>query len=261
MGWGGEAAPAKHSKMLEIFKYFVGIIGVLILVYVLIVILRTVLQSGFVAGSEIASATSTSNTVASTTNIVLNWFKNIKPITMSPIYVGYDQNNAQYSFFGNNENKGYKTQSQLYWQNLGSAPNSHPTDWVPVDKNYQDTFSYEPNKVEQENEIKPSDRYIFPNIRPIETVYDNQVVTGRAFYKVFSKGQFMVYVLDRNTNTVGEFKMFANGSVEDDFSVDFRGVIDTDQIPINSGYLMFKNDNTPISGIKAVTVVPVLFAK
>jgi hypothetical protein len=125
----------------------------------------------------------------------------------------------------------------------------------------QNKFDKVTTKVEQENEIKPSDRYIFPNIRPIETVYDNQVVTGRAFYKVFSKGQFMVYVLDRNTNTVGEFKMFANGSVEDDFSVDFRGVIDTDQIPINSGYLMFKNDNEKISKVKAVTVVPVLFQR
>ena len=267
--------------MLEIFKYFIGIIGVLILAYVLIVVIRTVLITGFSTGKEVVASTTVSQSVASGTVSVVDaikgfsfttlsdWLLNHRLVTVSPIYVGYDQQNAGYSFFGNNEGKGFKTQEQLYWQNLNDAPNAHPTDWVPVGKSYYQTLLNNSDQGENNNELTEEDakievKYIRPNLSNGEILSDNTVITGRAFYKVFSQRVFPIYILDTNGNTVGAVKAFANSDIGQDEFVTFRAVLDLDKMNMGNSaqvYLLFKNENFEMSKIKAVNVVPVILRK
>ena len=267
--------------MLEIFKYFIGIIGVLILAYVLIVVIRTVLITGFSTGKEVVASTTVSQSVASGTVSVVDaikgfsfttlsdWLLNHRLVTVSPIYVGYDQQNAGYSFFGNNEGKGFKTQEQLYWQNLNDAPNAHPTDWVPVGKSYYQTLLNNSDQGENNNELTEEDakievKYIRPNLSNGEILSDNTVITGREFYKVFSQRVFPIYILDTNGNTVGAVKAFANSDIGQDEFVTFRAVLDLDKMNMGNSaqvYLLFKNENFEMSKIKAVNVVPVILRK
>lgn len=271
--------------MLNIFKYFFGIIGVLILVYVLIVVLRTVLVTGFTSGKEAINDPNVKQNVASGTvsltqsisNFTLSglsaWLLSARPLTVSPIYVGYDQENAGYSFFGNNENKGYKTQQQLYWQNLNNAPNAHPTDWVPVGKSYTQVLldsqnAGDPSQYDQnqnQEEIKPSSEYIRANVTVGQEVLHNSVITGKAYYKVFSQRVFPIYIIDENGTVKGMFKAFANSDIGRDEMVDFRAVVKLPpEMPRNSyfkGSLFLTNDNTELSQIKAENKIPVIFAK
>lgn len=262
---------------MEIFKYFVGIIGVLILAYVLIVIVRTVLVTGFSTGAEVASNPKVQNAVSSSTGqlatalggfSLTEWAKGFKPFQFAPIYVGYDNENKPYSFFGNNEGKGFDTQQKLYWQNLGSAPNQHPTDWAPVGTTYAETFfgnntgeNSAGGGEESGEELQPDPNLIKPSVKQGDIVKNNSVITGRAHYKVFSLRVFPIYVLDRDGNTVGKFSAFANGNIGPDQFVNFRAVADLDSVRVPYGFLMFKNENEEMSKLKAVTLVPALFQK
>jgi hypothetical protein len=252
--------------MQEIFKYFVGIIGVLILVYVLLVVLRTVLTSGVSTGANIISDPSVQQNVASGTKDLVNafgqfslanWLRSFRPFEYAPIEVRvadeltprfYNDELENYSGF-------WKNPENLKWQNLNSAPNSHPTDFVPIGDWYKDG-----NKISEEM-LPISDKFIIPSTRPGSFVEDNSILTGSAYYKVFSKRQFPIYILDERGNTVGSVTAYANGDVRPDRTVPFRAVLDIDYLPIYRGFLMFKNENMEISQIKAVTVIPVLFAK
>lgn len=256
--------------MTEIFKYFVGIIGVLILVYVLLVVLRTVLTSGVSTGANIISDPSVQQNVASGTKDLVNavgqfslasWLRSFRPFDYAPVEVRvaddlspkyYNDNLQNYSGYWNNA-------ENLKWQNLNQAPNNHPTDFVPIGGWYTDELYN--NYETKQDDIPISDRYIFPATKSGEIINDNSLLLGRAYYKVFSQREFPIYILDEKGNTVGQVTAFANGDMRRDETVPFRAVVDLDYLPIYRGFLMYKNENIEISGIRAVTVLPVLFAK
>lgn len=264
--------------MQEILKYFIGIIGVLILVYVLLVVLRTVLTSGVSTGADIITNPQVQENVASGTKDLVNavgqfslasWLRNFRPFEYSPIEVRvsdeltpryYNDNLQNYSdYWGNSGN--------LKWQNLNQAPDSHPTDFVPIGGWYTKNLLESQNagglnnEIYNEEEVKISDRYIIPATKPGSIVKDGSVLTGRAYYKVFSLREFPIYILDERGNTVGSITAFANGDIRPDETAPFRAVVDIDYLSLDRGFLMYKNENTEMSKIKAVTVVPVLFQK
>lgn len=261
--------------MLNIFKYFFGVIGVLILAYVLIVVIRTVLITGFSTGKEVVNNENVKAVASSTTNKVansienfslINFIKGFHPFQFSPLYVGYDNVNQPYTFFGNKSDRvNYKTQESLYWQNLNDAPNAHPTDWIPVGKSYSEILFNSENNSDNQEELKVEAKYIMPNIQIGQTIVNNSVINGKAYYKVFTQRIFPIYILDKEGNTLGMFNAYANGDIGPDEMVNFRAVVNLPQdMPRNwafKGFLMFKNENLEMSQIKAVKVVPVLFAK
>ncbi len=269
--------------MLQIFKYFFGIIGVLILVYVLIVVLRTIFSSGFGNSVQTISDPAVQNNIASGTKdlanavgqfSLANWLRNFRPFAYAPLEVTTDVTDRLRPKYYNDDLEKYDGyygntawRENLNWQDLGRAPDRHPTDFVPIGDAYYEQLLYanenqnnrEPNF--SGNNLKASDKYIKPHTRAGSIVKNNSLLTGSAFFKVFTLGKFPIYILDQEGNTVGVVTAFANGDVEKDNSAPFRAVIDLDNINIRQGFLMYKNENLEISGIKAVTVVPVLFQK
>jgi hypothetical protein len=265
--------------MMQIFKYFVGIIGVLILVYVLLVVLRTVLTSGVSTGANIITDPAVQQNVASGTVSLVNavgefslasWLRNFRPFAYAPLEVTTDVTDRATPRYYNDDLSRYNSkawQENLNWQNLHEAPDNHPTDFVPVGGWYTKQLLESQNSVNSlnengsEEEIEISDRYIVPATKSGSIVKDNSILTGRAYYKVFSQREFPIYILDERGNTVGSVTAYANGDIRRDETVPFRAVIDIDYLPIYRGFLMFKNENVELSQIKAVTVIPVLFAK
>lgn len=265
--------------MTEIFKYFVGIIGVLILVYVLLVVLRTVLTSGVSTGANIITDPAVQQNVASgTVNLVnavgefslASWLRNFRPFAYAPIEVTTDVTDRATPRYYNDDLSKYNSSAwreNLNWQNLNAAPNNHPTDFVPVGGWYTQQLLESQNGTNYNSEgngneeIQISDRYIIPATKPGSIVEDNSVLTGRAYYKVFSQREFPIYILDERGNTVGSITAYANGDIGRDETVPFRAVVDIDYLPISRGFLMYKNENLEMSKIKAVTVFPVLFQK
>lgn len=262
--------------MMQIFKYFVGIIGVLILVYVLLVVLRTVLTSGVSTGANIITDPRVQQNVASgTVNIVnavgefslASWLRSFRPFAYAPIEVTTDVTDRATPRYYNDDLSQYNSNAwseNLNWQNLNAAPNTHPTDFVPIGSYYNNQLQEGQNSQNVHtnvDEIQISDRYIMPATKSGSIIEDNSVLTGRAYYKVFSQREFPIYILDERGNTVGSVTAFANGDVRRDETVPFRAVVDIDHLPIYRGFLMYKNENVELSQIKAVTVIPVLFAK
>ncbi len=264
---------------MQIFKYFVGIIGVLILVYVLLVVLRTVLTSGVSTGANIVTDPAVQQNVASGTVDLVNafgnfslasWLRNFRPFAFAPIEVTTDVADGATPKYYNSDLSKYDSgawKENLNWQNLNAAPNNHPTDFVPIGGWYTQQLLESQNGTNYNDEnnldedIQISDRYIVPATKPGSIVEDNMLLTGRAYYKVFSQREFPIYILDERGNTVGSVTAYANGDMRRDETVPFRAVADLDHLPIYKGFLMYKNENIDLSKIKAVTVVPVLFAK
>lgn len=275
--------------MTEIFKYFFGIIGVLILVYVLIVVLRMVLVNGASTGMNILGDKETQEKVASNTKDVVQavgqfslaeWLRSFRPFAYAPIEVTTDVtdrvvNNPRFynddltKYEGYYASGGGSWRENLNWQNLNEQPNNHPTGVQPVDSSYYSQFFNPENSengggIESDAEgkkLQASAEYIRPFTRPGEILYDNGVLNGTAYFKVFTTGRFMIYVLDEYGNTVHSIVAYTNGDLGHTGWVPFRAVLDTDKVPIRRGFLMYKNENVEVSAIKAVNIVPVVFAK
>jgi hypothetical protein len=259
--------------MQEIFKYFVGIIGVLILVYVLIVVLRTVLTSGVSTGANIISDPVAQQNIASGTKDIVNavgqfslanWLRDFRPFSYAPMEVTTDVTDRATPKYYNDDLSKYNTSAwkeNLNWQNLRDAPDRHPTDFAPIGNYYYNQLnggnSSEEEDVKQEIEV--SDKYIKPNTKPRSIVKNNSVISGLAYYKVFTMGKFPIYILNEEGDTVGEIIAYANGDVQKDGGAPFRAVVNLKGVFTSRGFLMFKNENTEISGIKAVNTVPVYF--
>lgn len=246
--------------MMGILKWFFGIVGTIILIYVLIVMVRTVISSGFSTASQVATSTVGTTIASTSTNVANNlstfsftqWLANFHPFKFSPIYVGYDNGNSHSSFFGDST---YKTQNQLYWQNLNDAPDTHPTDWAPVRNNSAITNA--DNIVDDPSQVKASSKYIKVYYPENSSVTNSKVINGIAFNKVFSNRYFPVYVLDSEGEVLGNSKAFVNGDLQKNGFVNFRVVIEFNKNYQGPGFLMFKNENLDEAGFKAVTVLAV----
>lgn len=258
---------------MGIFKWFFGIIGAIILVYVLIVMVRTVITSGFSTVKTVSTSTTT-DAISSTTIKAVNtvttfslteWLRNFQPFKFSPLYIGYDAQNANTGFFTKNQNR--QTQEDLYNQNFNDAPNFHPTDWAPVesfDSRWNSAQNQNSNLISQiqnpnQNTIPSSSKYIKVNLDNNFPVKNFQAINGLAYVKVFSNRYFPVYVLDQNGNIIGSGSALPNGDINSAGFVPFRVVLEFNNQGNSSGFLMFKNENVDQVGFKAVTVVPVIF--
>jgi hypothetical protein len=255
--------------MLEIFKYFFGIIFILILTYVLIVIVRTVFVSGLLTTKEVINNPNTNQTIASTTVgaaravstfSLTSWLQNFRPFQYAPVDVAYDNTNSGSRFYQEdsfflNQN----LQRQLYWQNLNDAPNTHPTDYVPLTFDQRWGGGRNNSQTQESEATDYGARLIFINLKDGEKVVNKQVITGSAHISLFENRNFPVYVFDTNGEVVGSGKMYINGDVNRNAFVPFRGTVEF-ETNLKAGYLLFKNTNQSSIGIKATKVVNVNFS-
>lgn len=261
--------------MSQIFKVFFGIIGVIVLIYVLFVIVRTVLTTGAKTVITTPVATTTANTAqniiasgtASVTNTIttfsfMGWLNNWHPLQFAPVVVSPitvvpgSESGPSYFSDGSSNTAGNNSSnsSYNYWSTINDAPNDHPTDWAPVDSvptentNTSDTASVGDSK------------YIQVSLNQNSVIKENQVITGYAYYQVFTNRIFPLAIIDDNGRTLGVVKVFANGQLQANGFIGFRAVLDYYDPTTPKGYLVFKNDNVSDVGFKAVTVVPVFFS-
>lgn len=272
--------------MLEIFKWFFGIIGVIILVYVLIVIVRTVIGVGSSTIATVATSTQVQNNIASTAQPVVaattgfslaDWVRGFHPFNFAPVYVGLEPNSSttptRGAFYGDEFNPNPNVtnwqnatsanwQANLMYQNLNDAPDDHPTDWMPVDGSAQMySNSTNPSTNANSNKPKADSKYITPYLNDNSVIKNDQVITGFAYYKVFSNRIFPIFILDQSGRQLGVVKAFVNGDLQANGFVPFRAVMSLPNIPAQKGILVFKNDNAEESGIQAATMVPIIFKR
>ncbi len=285
--------------MMSIFKYFFSIIGGLILIYVLFIMIRTVFYSSINTAQTVVSSEKTKNIGTTTAAALstftafslTKWLNDFHPFQFSPVYVGTDAANSHSSFFGTGQMNGLKTQQQVYEESKSKISTTHPTDWAPVGEfdtrwsgsgrnqgnvntqtsldqdperniymndvsNFSEEVAMSPDKLKQD---KLKATYVTPYLQVNTRVRNSQVVHGYAFFKVFSNRSFPVLVLNEKGLVIGSSKAFVNGDVNPNGYVNFRVVLSFMSKSAKSGFVVFKNENSELSGISAETVVPIDF--
>jgi hypothetical protein len=265
--------------MLNIFKWFFGVIGIIILIYVLIVMVRTVLKTGYNTATDPTVdnvvASNTQKLASSTINFSLsNWLANFHPFNYSPVDVALPngQPSVVDQIYNNSSTfhpDGYSNEaSEMYFQSLNEAPADHPTDYAPVTNSIMNSYSKSESidsrygirdSNQATEETAPSNQFIFSSIHPGATVKSYQDVTGMALDRVFWNGVFPIFVYDGQGNKIGFARAYPNGDLQPNGYVRFRGVLQYQTPRTANGYLVFQNESQEISGINAKTIVPVNF--
>ncbi len=251
--------------MVKIFTWFFGIIGVIILIYVLIVVVRTVFSYGTTAVSNTQNTVSTSSVViASTTSNVANavagfslldWVRNsFHPFAYAPMDVTVATDT--YVNYGNTGNS-YAPRTSYVQYLLSGFGESHDD----FDARWGGAPYVAPNQQNQQptNTLPVGDsKYIKVNSFLTPQVKQDQVVSGLAYYQVYSDRFFPVYVLDGNKGIIGIVKAYVNGSIRADGYIPFRAVLSFTNPTTPTGYLVFKN-MYDTDAISAVTIIPIRF--
>ncbi len=223
-----------HKTMFDIFKWFFGIVGVIILAYLIILAFKGILS--FTTGEKVDVGTSTSeNVLASTTTTFKDWLQ--KLYTPAPFAAGgvvVEHRNpiadkilnaySDYDFYGNTQDD-FDTR----WGGQKIEPATKSNDQqVNADEDTKNT-----------GEIKTE-------LSSDSVVENNQIIYGSAKEEIFNERSFPITILDQNKKVIGSAKVFVNGEVKKDGFIPFRGVISFIKPTTNTGYMMLNNESNII---------------
>jgi hypothetical protein len=238
--------------MLTIFKYFFGIIGIIILVYVLVIVLRNFLTTGFNTISEISTNQDAQDKVLSGSETLVNKVKNFSiwefiksfhPSPYAPMYITHATNSGAMYYAGEYSiSENLVNNNNITWGNTSDT--NFDTKWGPQVKQ-QKIYNYFNNEKLIESSTKSGDY-----------IYSGQVISGVAHTSVFSDNYFWGFVLDERGSILGKGKMFMNGEIRDNL-VPFRGVIEFYTVQNQIGFLVLRNENTSSLGASAIRTIQV----
>jgi len=122
--------------MFTIFKWFFGVVGIIILIYIIFVLLRTFFGFGLTAVTPTTTSTQVKNTVDAGANTVAyqithfdlaHWYKSVFPVRVRPLFViddsyindrneetDFDKKWGGNSYFGNSNDNKYSMPSMLF---------------------------------------------------------------------------------------------------------------------------------------------------
>lgn len=244
--------------MAEVFKWYFGIVAIIILIYVLIVVVRS-LASYTTNLAHVATTTAT-NTVSTSTFstttlfgiIPATIFKNFHPFQFAPISV-VPNISAQVSAGVQNDTKA----NYDYMQNAFATPftDSLINSYSKMDAGGQDfdsrwgTGAWDYSKYENAPNYVNSKVAVNTSLKPNQEVRDYDVITGKTYYGNFSQdGTFPIYVLDENKVLIGSSKGFVNGQADRDGNISWRGVLNFQISNTNTGYVVLNNtDVIPVT--------------
>lgn len=236
--------------MIDIFKWFFLTVGVVILVYVLIILSRSILSVG---GNFLSVATSTTTTsTGGVTSIFDTWLKNFRPFSVAPISVVPDTVNGIYK----SSSGAYYNSTTVTDRLIGEYQRlpDFDTRWGGGYYNTQpantDTSNNSRSILENKN---PELFKIY--LEKYSSIQNDQVISGYAYYELFSNRVFPVYILDNNKKIIGEVKAFANGDLKNYF-VPFRAVLSYEPPATEEGYIVFQSAE---KNKTSISVIPIFF--
>jgi hypothetical protein len=193
--------------MITIFKWFFGIIGTILLVYILVVILQTFLSAGTgVVESVTSTTTQAGNSTTSATTTVkkglfgfsfLEWVKSFHNSPYAPMYVTYDATSSGPMFYGGyySASENLVNNNNLTWQNLSDRENSgFDSMWGNLNANNQPKAGV----------MSGDNRYIVPDLLNNSSLNSNQIVSGLADQRVFVNRFFPVFILAQLNSKLSE---------------------------------------------------------
>ncbi len=238
--------------MWDIFKWFFGIVIVIIFAYFIVVAVRAVM-------STTSSVLGNGKTSASTNFSVKDWFTNLYKPTAYTYVPGSVIVAGQNDTTSNNLNSGtgqyrnpiadkiLNSYSKLDLTGNGNTEEEFDTRWGGGSSFFSDTNNSNSNqnigKTGLGKEISNNTSNIQPNIDENSAISNNQVINGYADKSVYENRYFTVQILDQNKNVIGTIKAFINGDIRKDGTIPFRGVLSFNTPTSGSGYLNFNNEN------------------
>lgn len=235
--------------MWNIFKWFFGIVLLILFAYLIVVAVRSLLSfTGFGSSSNTTNPSVSSSSIATSSNFsVKNWFSNwFKNSPVSSTYVPGSVIVASQNNFGSDATEEYRNpiadrllkaysnyDFDSRWETENSYYNENKINNTLNNDNFQKQGSVSVNK---NSKIKS-------NLAENSSISNNQVITGYADNSVYSNRYFLIKILDKDQNLIGTIKAFMNGNAQKDGSIPFRGVLNFNTPSSSYGYLDYGNED------------------
>lgn len=248
--------------MATIFKWFFGIVGTILIVYILVLFLRSIpTWVKTVSGTTTTTttiATSSEQNVGSVTDSIKNFFKNVykgSAYTAGSVVVSGEHGSGNVSGY-RNPIADKILNAYSHWDFYATSTDDFDTRWGSKNKylddstqsNYTQTTGSQTQtsgKVLDSNYTsqKQTSERILITTNLNSTVRNNQIIAGYADSNVFTERTFPIYILGPNKEVIGEVKAFTNGDKRSNGYIPFRGVLSFSAPKETYGYLMFLDES------------------